>query len=240
MVHYARDEALAAALSNPAADPFITLASRWTGKPAAAVLPPERAWAKTVCYGLLYGKGCASLAAEMGIPVAAASALVDAFKASLPGLTAWLAATVAAARAAEPGPHVRTLSGRLRDLPRLAATGPGEAAREQRSAAERQAVNTVCQGSAADVTKTALVDVARRLAAEAAPLGPLPRPRAALVLSVHDDLVLEVYDAAGQLASVAGMVRAAMLHAGARAGLTAPLAVRLRAGPSWDALTDLD
>ena len=231
MAHFGRDDGLVAVLA--ASDPFTLLAARWCSKPADAVTAAERSWAKAVAYGLLYGKGASSLALEMGIPAREAAALVDAFKASLPGVTAWLADVLADARAAGPPggpaqPHVRTLLGRRRDLPALAAEGRDSDA--PRAAAERQAVNTVCQGSAADVLKLALAALQRHLAAD-------PEQRAQLVLSVHDDAVLEVD--AHALAWAAGLLRRVMTDAGAAAGLRVPLAVQLRAGTNWDALSVL-
>ena len=236
----ASQEGVLAAAFAGADDPFASLAARWLKKPRGSVTPAEREFAKSLAYGLLYGKGVAAIAADLGIPISEAGDLVDAFRSSIPTATAWLSDVVAAARAAQPVPHVRTLAGRLRLLPALAAAGRDSSAR---AAAERKAVNTVCQGSAADVLKTALVSIQRRLAAVSAsppaqPGRPRPPPPAVLVLSVHDDVVLEVAGA-HVLAQVAGLVRAAMVHAGAAAGLAAPLAVRLRAGPSWDELADI-
>jgi len=87
------------------------------------------------------------------------------------------------------------------------------------------------QGSAADVLKLALIMLQRHLAAD-------PAQRATLVLSVHDDVVLEV-DAAA-LPWAAALVRAVLTGAGVKAGVRVPLEVQLQAGPSWDALRPLD
>ncbi len=111
------------------------------------------------------------------------------------------------------------------------------------------------QGSAADVIKRALVTLQRHLAADAersATLvlsvwcsldalharAPTADPHAPPLTQVHDDAVLEV-DAAA-LPRVAALVRSVMVGAGVAAGVTVPLAVRLRAGPNWHDLVDLD
>lgn len=228
MVHFGRDAALAATLAD--SDPFTLLAAQWRSKPRQDVTSRERAWAKALAYGMLYGKGPNAVAVDLGVPVHEAVSLMDGFRASTPGVTAWLHSVVEEARSRAPAPHVLTLAGRRRDLPGLTAAG-GPDARDARHAAERRAVNTVCQGSAADVLKTALVALQRRLATD-------PQRRARLVLSVHDDVVLQV--APKDLAWAAGTVRATLVASGERAGLSVPLEVQLRAGPDWDALRALD
>jgi DNA polymerase I-like protein with 3'-5' exonuclease and polymerase domains len=123
MLHFAGDAALCDALigADAVGDPFVLLAARWCAKAPGAVTEAERTRAKSITYALLYGKGTHSLAHDMGFSVAEAVALVDAFKASVPGVTAWLARVVAEAREKEPEPYVSTLAGRRRALPHLNA-----------------------------------------------------------------------------------------------------------------------
>jgi len=119
---------------------------------------------------------------------------------------------------------VETLSRRRRPLPGLRSRNGKERAR-----AERQAVNTLCQGSAADIAKLAMIAVDRRLAELGAP-GP---PAGRLLLHIHDELLFEVE--AGALPRVAAAVRGAMESAVA---LAVPLPVKLQVGCSWGELAE--
>jgi DNA polymerase theta len=124
MLHFAGDAALTASLIGGAAsgDPFTLLAARWCNKAHAAdVSEAERTWAKSIAYGLLYGKGTHSLAVDLGVPVAEAAVLVDNFRTSLPGISTWLERVLVDARARAPEPYVLTLAGRRRALPALQA-----------------------------------------------------------------------------------------------------------------------
>ena len=89
---------------------------------AQAVSDAERTWAKSIAYGLLYGKGIHTLANELCIPVVEAEALVEAFKVSMPGVTQWLDRVVAEARQQPGQPFVTTVAGRRRPLQNLLST----------------------------------------------------------------------------------------------------------------------
>ena len=121
MLHHAGDGALTAELLD-GEDPFIKLAARWCRKAPGAVSDAERTWAKSIAYGLLYGKGIHTLANELCIPVVEAEALVEAFKASMPGVTRWLDRVVAEARQQPGQPFVTTVAGRQRPLQHLLST----------------------------------------------------------------------------------------------------------------------
>ena len=122
MLHFARDDQLTARLVGPDApcDPFKGLAAMWCDKPVAAVTDDERAWAKTVSYGLLYGKGVSTMAFDLDISVAQAQLMVDEFKKQLPRINDWLNRCVEESRA-QNLPGVTTVAGRRRLLPDLAA-----------------------------------------------------------------------------------------------------------------------
>ena len=122
MLHFAGDAELTARLVGPSApcDPFRGLAALWCGKDAAAVTEDERAWAKTVSYGLLYGKAVSTMAFDLNIDVAQAQLMVDAFKESMPAIKAWLTRCVEDSRQ-QHLPGVTTLAGRRRLLPDLIA-----------------------------------------------------------------------------------------------------------------------
>jgi DNA polymerase-1 len=185
---------------------------------AAEVLGAEpgdreaRRQAKVINFGIIYGMGPQRLAGELGIPFAEASDYIRRYFERLPGVKRYLDDTLSTARARG---YVATMYGRRRYLPEL--NGPDGGARAQ---AERIAINTPIQGTAADLIKLAMVrlDAAlreRKLAAQ-------------IVLQVHDELLLELDDAA--LPECAKVVRQAMEQAVA---LAVPLKVDLKCGANW-------
>ncbi len=120
--------------------------------------------------------------------------------------------------------YVETLAGRRRFVSKL---GAGSTASE-RSQAERQAVNTTVQGSAADLFKSALANVQRALRDSTI--------NAYMVMQLHDELILEVEES--QLAEAAKTVEKQMKHCWQ--GFTVKLGVRLKAGLSWGDMANLD
>ncbi|KAG2492331.1 hypothetical protein HYH03_009282 [Edaphochlamys debaryana] len=207
-----------------AADAFVLLAAQWKGLQPHQVTPEMRAAAKRSVYGILYGQGVSALAAEAGVGLAEAAAMAGWFKRAVSVLGEWRQQVVAACRRQG---FVTSLAGRRRYLPDI--TSPDSAAR---AAAERQAVNSLVQGSAADVAKGAMLELGRRLRGRGL------AGRARLVLMVHDELLVEVEAtalpaAAGALAG-AMQAQAGRLAGAARAAV--PLPAALAVGPSWGQL----
>jgi DNA polymerase-1 len=181
--------------------------------PMSPVPPDEqRRIAKMVNYALLYGKTAFSLARDLGIGRRQAEAFIQAYFARYPGVRTFIDATIADAR--ETG-TVRTLLGRLRRLPDLRAKSF-----PVRAEAERQAVNTPVQGSAADLIKQAMIDLSAELRRRGL--------RARLVLQIHDELLLEVPEAEAEEARA--LVREVMEGA---LELDVPLVADARLGRSW-------
>ena len=176
------------------------------------VTPQMRAFAKMVNFGIPYGISEFRLAREMGISVAEASRYVSRYFARFPKVREYVENTPKEAR--ERG-YVLTLFGRRRDLPELRARNPA-----LRSAAERMAVNTPMQGTAADIIKLAMLRVAQDLRAR--------RLSARMILQVHDELLFEV--PAEELEPTAAV--AVQCMSGAYA-LRVPLKVDAKAGPNW-------
>jgi DNA polymerase-1 len=172
--------------------------------------------AKVVNFGLLYGMGPQRLAREQGIPLKEARTFIERYFERLPRVKAYLDDAVAAA---ERDGCVRTLLGRVRYFPEIRA-----ADRNARQQAIRAAVNMAIQGTAADLIKKAMVDLAERLRDQGSP--------ARMILQVHDELVLEVPRA--DLRPAAALLREVMEGACA---LEVPLRVDVAAGPNW---LDLD
>jgi DNA polymerase-1 len=177
-----------------------------------------RRLAKVINFGIIYGMGPQRLAGELAIPFAEAAAYIKRYFERLPGVKTYLDETLRDAR--EQG-YVSTMYGRRRYLPEL--NGPDGGARAQ---AERIAINTPIQGSAADLIKLAMVRLAQSLVAL--------RLDARMILQVHDELLLEVGLKA--MKDCMGVVRRAMEEV---ATLKAPLKVELKAGPNWAELAPL-
>jgi DNA polymerase-1 len=172
----------------------------------------QRRISKMVNYALLYGKTAFSLARDIGVSRKEAESFIEAYFARYPKVRGFIDDTIARAR--ETG-HVRTLLGRLRRLPDLRAKNF-----PVRMEAERQAMNTPVQGSAADLIKRAMIDLHRELAARK--LG------SRLILQIHDELLLEVPEAEADEARA--LVKDVMEGALA---LDVPLVADARLGRSW-------
>jgi DNA polymerase-1 len=191
LAHYSGDPDLLEAFAG-GGDVHRTTAASVLGLAPEAVTPEQRARAKAINFGIIYGSTAFGIANQLGIAAAEAQATIDAYFRRYQGVRRFLDETIAEAR--ERG-FVTTLLGRRRYLPDL-----GSRNRVQRSAAERMAVNTVIQGTAADLIKTAMVrvDAALREAGLAA----------RMILQVHDELVFEVPE--HQVESVSARVREIM------------------------------
>lgn len=168
--------------------------------------------AKAVNYGLLYGQTAFGLASTQGISRAEAQRYMEEYFSRMPEVEGWIEATK---RQAHDEGCVRTLYGRKRILP-----GISSKRWPIRAAAEREAVNTVIQGTAADIMKLAMLAVHRRLRADDL--------QARILLQVHDELLLEV--PAGEVDVVRALVIEEMSGA---AQLSVPLEVNAATGANW-------
>jgi DNA polymerase-1 len=187
--------------------------SREVFGPLSPVPPDEqRRVSKMVNYALMYGKTAFTLAKDLGVPQKQAEAFIEAYFARFSKVRGFIDETIARAR--QTG-HVRTLLGRLRRLPDLKSPNF-----QVRSEAERQAMNTPVQGSAADLIKKAMIDLHRELRRR--------HMRSRLILQIHDELLLEVPEAEAEAARA--LVREVMEGA---LPLDVPLVVDARVGASW-------
>ncbi|HEX2570215.1 MAG TPA: DNA polymerase I [Polyangia bacterium] len=177
-----------------------------------AVTGEMRNVAKAINFGLIYGQTDYGLSKVLGIHKAEARKYIDAYMARYAGVARFMNDLVAQARREL---VARTLLGRIRHLPDLESKN-----RTTRSAAERMARNTPIQGTAADLLKLAMIQVQGRLEAEA--------PRSRMLLTVHDELVLEAPEAEAE--RVGALVREAMEKVWT---LEVPLAVDVGIGADW-------
>ncbi len=183
------------------------------GRPQAELTKDERNIAKMVNFGIIYGISAFGLSENLEISREEAQTYIDAYLARFPHVQDFIARTIEQAK--EDG-YVTTLLGRRRPVPEIRASN-----RQTRSLGERLAVNSVMQGTAADVIKVAMVRVHERLRAE----GRASR----LVLQVHDELLLEAPDA--EVPAAREALREEMCGA---YPLDPPLAVDVGVGEDWN------
>ncbi|MEZ5086128.1 MAG: DNA polymerase I [Tessaracoccus sp.] len=171
-----------------------------------------RARIKAMNYGLAYGLSAFGLSNQLKISVAEARELMEAYFERVGGVRDYLAKVVEEARSRG---YTETLLGRRRYLPDLTSTN-----RQRREMAERAALNSPIQGSAADVIKIAMLRVASALADSGL--------QSRMLLQVHDELVLEI--APGEREAVSQLVTA---HMAGAMELKVPLEVSIGVGESW-------
>jgi len=211
LAHLSGDAELIATF-HAAGDVHRRTAALINGIPEAEVSSAMRSRAKAINFGVIYGMGARALARRTAVTVREAAAFIDAYFRTYPGVRDY---TVAMKDAARRDGYASTMSGRRRPLPDIAADDP-----RRRSLAERMAVNTPIQGTAADLIKQAMLRVDRELRRGGS--------RALLLLQVHDELLLEV--PRDELADVTALVRDAMEHV---ADLAVPLLVDVHHGADW-------
>ena len=182
------------------------------GKEQATLTKDERNIAKMVNFGIIYGISAFGLSENLEIPRDEAQQYIDAYLARFPMVQDFIQRTI---EQAERDGYVTTLLGRRRPVPEIRASN-----RQTRGLGERLAVNSVMQGTAADIIKVAMIRIHRRLRSEGR--------GARLVLQVHDELLLEVPDA--EVSTVKELVRAEMCGA---YPLDPPLAVDVGVGDNW-------
>ncbi|MEO2057862.1 MAG: DNA polymerase, partial [Thermoleophilia bacterium] len=211
LAHCSGEPALRQAFAE-GSDVHAATASEVFGVPVDDMPREVRDRAKAVNFGIIYGISDFGLSEQLGIPRSEAREYIDAYLARYPRVGEFVAQTIA--QATEDG-YVTTLLGRRRDIPELRGR-----TQQQRQLGERLAVNTVIQGSAADIIKVAMIRAANALAAE---------PTAArLVLQIHDELLVECppEDADGVQQAIADAMTGAY-------GLNPPLAVDVGVGDTW-------
>ena len=183
------------------------------GKDQAALTKDERNVAKMVNFGIIYGISAFGLSENLEIPRDEAQAYIDTYLARFPLVQDFIQRTIEQAKR---DGYVTTLFGRRRPVPEIRASN-----RQTRSLGERLAVNSVMQGTAADIIKVAMVSAHRRLRDEGR--------SARLVLQVHDELLVEAPDA--EVSAVKELLREEMTGA---YPLDPPMAVDVGAGDDWN------
>jgi DNA polymerase-1 len=219
LAHLSGDQTLMDAFTS-GDDIHVRTAAEVLGIKPEAVDQNARRLAKVINFGIIYGMGPQRLAAELGIALPAASDYIKRYFERLPGVRSYLEESLRNARAYG---FVATMFGRRRYLPELNAPDGGA-----RSQAERIAINTPIQGSAADLIKLAMVRLAEKLHTKEA-------SGARMVLQVHDELVFEVD--MGRIKLTCDIVTRDMEGVTA---LQVPLRVDLKSGANWAELRPLE
>jgi DNA polymerase-1 len=190
LAHYSKDPALIQAFRNDE-DVHARTAAEIFQVSAQLITPEMRRVAKTINFGIVYGMSSYGLSSRLGISRKEAQTFIDRYFIHYSGIKEFMDSIIAQAR--EDG-FVSTLLGRRRVLPEIKSSN-----RTRREFAERTAINTPIQGTAADIIKLAMLEVDGRLSG---------RATARMILQIHDELVLEVED--GQVEQVSALVTRAM------------------------------
>ncbi len=212
LAHLSKDPELVTAFQE-GADIHVRTASQVFGVAESQVTPEQRARTKAINFGIIYGQSGFGLARTLGIAQAEAKAQIDAYFKRYPGVRDFIRDAIETAQRLG---YSTTMAGRRRALPDLRSPN-----RVMRQAAERMAVNSVIQGTAADVIKRAMIQLDSDLARGVA-------PSARLILQVHDELVFEV--APAELEPLRTCVIERMQRA---SELTVPLVVHAGSGQNW-------
>ena len=212
LAHFSSDQRLFEAFANDE-DIHARVASQVHGVELAEVTPEMRRKAKAVNFGVIYGQSPFGLAKQLGIDADEAADFIDAYFDGYPRIEGFLDHVLADCH--KKG-YVETILGRRRRISGVRAD-PGR----QKNLAERTAVNTVIQGSAADLIKQAMVRVFGQIVQKGL--------ETRMLLQIHDELIFEV--PSHNLDDLAQLVVDEMVNGVQQ--LSVPLVVDLKAGPNW-------
>ena len=211
LAHIAKDTVMQEAFS-AGMDIHTVTASQVFGVPAESVTPLQRRHAKAVNFGIVYGISEFSLAEDIGVTRYEAKEYIDSYLTNYSGVRAYMKDVVANAKRTG---YTETLYGRKRYIPELSSSNFNI-----RQGAERIALNTPIQGTAADLIKLAMIRVHKALQKDF--------PKATLILQVHDELIIECPE---DIASeVADRISKEMEQV---ANLSVPLIAEAKWGTSW-------
>jgi DNA polymerase-1 len=211
LAHFSKDKLLVEAFRR--GDDIHTLtASQVFGVPPLMVTPEHRRQAKAVNFGIVYGLSAFGLSQQLGIDPGEARKFIDAYFERYAGVRTFIDATIEQTRRDH---KVTTLFGRIRPIPDIDSKNA-----TQRGFAERTAVNTPLQGTAADLIKVAMI----RIDDEIRQRGLQTR----MTLQVHDELVFEAPES--EVEAIKPLVREHMENV---RSLAVPLVVEIGVGPNW-------
>jgi DNA polymerase-1 len=209
LAHLSQDKNLIAAIKD-GKDVHGRTAALIFGIDEGEVRQDQRRIAKTINFGVMYGMSAFRLANELGISRTDAAAFIEAYFKTYAGVRLFIDELI---HTTEETGYASTILGRRRAIPAINSRN-----RTEKAAAERVAVNTPIQGSAADIVKTAMLKLDKALAGSPA----------RMLLQVHDELILETPQSYAKTA--AGLVKEVMENA---VSLRVPLRVSVETGKRW-------
>ncbi len=211
LAHFSNDEALLNAFAAEE-DIHRFVAAQVNGITTEEVTAQQRSKAKAVNFGIIYGQTAYGLSRAIGIDVAEAQSFIDDYFARYPHIRTWMDDIL---NEAKKRGYVATILGRRRSIPDLNSRNVN-----RRRMSERMAINTVVQGSAADMIKRAMLNIHRRIKAENLPLK--------MLLQVHDELVFEL--PSDHLDACSHIITSEMANA---IPLSVPIIAEAGSGPNW-------
>jgi DNA polymerase-1 len=211
LAHLSGDPGLLAAFRD-GVDVHRRTASLLFGSPEAEVGAEQRRLAKTINFGVIYGMSAFRLSNELKIPRAEAQKFIDAYFTTYAGVRGFINDRI---EATEKSGYTTTIAGRRRPIPAINSRNKTE-----KQAAERVAVNTPIQGSAADIIKLAMIRLDKSLRETGS--------KAKLLLQVHDELIVEA--PAAEAPAVSALIRREMEAA---AQLSLPLRASVETARRW-------
>ena len=227
--------------------------TRFNTNVGPTVTPDQRKAAKTLCYGMIYGKGANAIAEDLDVEVDEAKGLLADFRSTYHQATAFIESV---GNVSGQAGFAQTITGRRRWLPYAGSNNP-----RHKSASDRITINTICQGSAADVMKLAMINLvaipppadeapsacapsgnSRWVCCECLRRGLVPhrdllfgsQPPARLILQIHDELLFEV--CSPFVPSLARVLKDVM-NVSKVFHLKIPLAVSVTVGPNYEDMT---
>lgn len=213
LAHFCRDEALCQAFAEDI-DIHAAVAAEVFQVPLAEITKEQRRRAKAINFGIIYGQGAFGLAKSLDIPREEAAEFIESYFAKYPRVLEFMEWTLTQARE---NAYVETILGRRRPVEGVRKTSTFKS----RNLPERIAINTVIQGSAADLIKLAMLRVDQALASS--------QLQATLLLQIHDELVFECPES--EIDELAKLTVHEMKNA---FGLSVPLKVDVEFGPNWN------
>jgi len=235
LAHISGDEALIRLFTQPGKiDIYKQMSSVISNKSSDMVTDEERAVAKQVTLAIMYGMGINSVAKKLGIDKNSAQKFFQSFYGRFPGVKRWMDSTVSFARSNK---YVTTIAGRKRYLDFINSDD-----RALKTQAERQAINTVIQGSAADLMKIAMLKMASRLTdwrKEGTGHGGTGTPPR-MLLQIHDELLFELEANQADVDRLkATVARSCTNECADELRLKVPLKLKCSVGTSWGNMKEI-
>ncbi|XP_023017282.2 DNA polymerase theta isoform X1 [Leptinotarsa decemlineata] len=221
LAHFSKDDLLCTVMNKPG-DVFKSIAAKWNRVEEDKVSDAMRQNTKSLCYGIIYGMGSKTLADQLDLQEEEeAIEFMETFKCTYPGVQKFIKDAIQKCRTLG---YIETITGRRRYLPNI-----NDCSLTKRGQAERQAVNSIVQGSAADIVKKAMVEVEKELQS----IFYKTRSRPRIVLHLHDELIYEV--PTKYIGKVAKIIKKNMENSMV---LSVPLPVKIKTGKSWGFLCE--